>query len=483
MIDPITRHSVHVLRQAGISLRKIARQLKISKAAICRILHEPDASPDPIVVQAPPAQPSSESRTVGRPSGVVAFHKIVAEILQAEPNLPGVEIVHRTRQRGYTGGKSALYELIGRLRPMRTTPLVRFEGLAGEFSQHDFGMVRVQYENGRSEVVPFFASRLKWSRWSAVDLTPDQGVESLVRALLRAFDQFGGVPLVAVFDNPKTVVLKRQGECVEWNPTFGQVALDLRFAPELCAPRRANQKGAVENLVGWVKNSFFKVRRFADREDLREQLRQWLHEVNTQRASRATGVIPAARLAEERQRLRPMPLSAQEYALRFAILVGPTGWVEFRGIRYSMPPDAIHLPGTLWLYPDTVRIVAGQYQAQHPRFPTPGAISSLPQHAAAGLAAVSGRRAKLYYQRQRLLELGAQAETFLTEIVHARQRTWKTDVEQLFDGLQQVGPQRLLEAIGQALADRCYGAEYVIEWLQTHRPLPLWEPQEAPREN
>jgi hypothetical protein len=49
--------------------------------------------------------------------------------------------------------------------------------------------------------------------------------------------------------------------------------------------------------VGWVKGSFFKCRRFHDRADLERQLSEWLTEVNTRRPSRATGVIPAVRLA------------------------------------------------------------------------------------------------------------------------------------------------------------------------------------------
>ena len=36
---------------------------------------------------------------------------------------------------------------------------------------------------------------------------------------------------------------------------------------ELCWPYRAQEKGAVENLVGFVKGSFFKVRGFQDPED------------------------------------------------------------------------------------------------------------------------------------------------------------------------------------------------------------------------
>jgi len=44
-----------------------------------------------------------------------------------------------------------------------------------------------------------------------------------------------------------------------------------------------------------VKSSFFKVRRFHDEEDLRQQLRDWHREVNQERPCRATGIIPAGR--------------------------------------------------------------------------------------------------------------------------------------------------------------------------------------------
>src|SRR4029077_8468281 len=133
----------------------------------------------------------------------------------------------------------------------------------------------------------------------------------LVRALVDHFEAMGGIPLLAVFDRPKTVALawKKSGEVTEWNPTFAGVALDLGLGVELCWPYSPEQKGAVENLVGWVKGSFFKQRRFFDDADLRTQLAEWRTEVNTQRPCRATNVIPAVRLVEERRRLRAVKIT------------------------------------------------------------------------------------------------------------------------------------------------------------------------------
>ena len=90
--------------------------------------------------------------------------------------------------------------------------------------------------------------------------------------------------------------MKREGGRIQWNDTFGQTALDYRFAPELCTPRRAQEKGSVENLMGFAKGSLFKVRRFHDRADLEVQLAAWHVEVNTVRPCRATDAPPAQRI-------------------------------------------------------------------------------------------------------------------------------------------------------------------------------------------
>jgi len=109
---------------------------------------------------------------------------------------------------GYSGGKSAVYALVQTLRVRTIAPLVRFEGLPCEFSQHDFGEVWVTYQDGTETKVHFFASRVKYSRWVEVSLVADERVETLVRALVEHLTAFGGIPLVTVFDRPKTIALK-----------------------------------------------------------------------------------------------------------------------------------------------------------------------------------------------------------------------------------------------------------------------------------
>ncbi len=447
MHDRMKRHEILILRRAGLTFREVARKTGVGLRTVKRIARQGSVDP--------PARPPA-----GRPPIALSFEDTARAILSTDADLPTVEVLRRLRESGYVGGKNPVYRMIRRLRHVVTPPLVRFEGLAGEFCQNDFGHVRVRYDNGTEELLHFFASRLKWSRWVYVELVPNEQVEALIRALLHAFDTFGGVPLACVFDNPKTIVISRQGGSIQWNDTFSQVALDYRFGPELCTPRRGQEKGSVENLVGFVKNGFFKVRRFHDRADLDTQLAQWHRDVNEARPCRATGVTPAARIVEERRRLRPLSIPSAEYALRFPVRVGPTGWVSFQGVRYSMPAETIGLSATLFLYRDAVRIMTDRHDVHHPRRPHNG-VSTLPKHATSALAAVSGRRAELYYQRQRLLEVGPSAEAFLTELVHARPHTWANDVRRLFELLLQHGPERMAGAFQQALDRGWHGAELV----------------------
>jgi transposase len=454
----MTRHQVQVLRAAGKTLKQTAVEAGVSQSSVQRIESEPR-------IETPEDLLAARERGVGRPSVVGPWRDQMVALLEAEPELPTVEILYRLREQGYAGGKTALYELTQELRPKRTTPLVRFEGVPGEFSQHDFGQVHVRYLDGTTEKIRFFASRLKYSRWMDVRLVVDEAVESLVRSMLSGFEAWGGVPLVAVFDNPKTVVLNREGGVIRWNETFGQTALDYRFAPELCTPRRGQEKGAVENLVGFVKGNFFKVRRFHDRADLEAQLAGWLIEVNTVRPSRATGVPPAARLGAERERLRELPIPPAQYALRFSVMVGPTGLVPFQGYRYSMPPEAIGIPGMLWLYPQRVRIVAGRFEREHPRVPEQGKDSLHPEDRTARLAAVAGKRGRLYLKRQEILDLGPAAEVFLTEIVHRHRFTWQAEVEQLHKALLERGPAALHRALAAANERELFGADHVLRLL------------------
>ena len=457
----LKRHEVEILLKAGHAKTEVARLTGVSLCSVKRIAQE-----NPVMHVDDRGERAK--RQIGRPSTVATFRTQIVEILREQPDLASLEILRRVRESGYQGGKTAVYELVASLRPKTAKPLVRFEGLPGEFSQHDFGQVEVEFLNGTRQRIHFFASRLKYSRWVRVSLVKDEKVETLVRTLAEHLASWGGRPLLCVFDRPKTIALKwhKNGEVTEWNPVFAYATLEMGVGVELCWPYRPREKGSVENLVGFVKSSFFKVRRFYDAEDLEQQRRDWEREVNEERPCRATGIIPAVRLAEEAPRLRALKVQPNELGLRIPVYVGPTGTVVHEGHAYSMPPESISMPGTLYLYPQRVRIVAGRYEAEHPRKFVAQESSWLAQHRAAMVSAVSGKRGKRYLKRQQLLELGEPALLYLTEIVHRRPRGWSDDVDRLHQILQSHGAEVLRRAMEEGLKQQIFGAFYVEQYLQ-----------------
>lgn len=460
----LDRYAVQQLLRAGVKAREVARQIGTSLRSVRRIARETLSEGSTDAVRGTP------QRRPGRPHVSAELRDQVRQFIEAEPTIPAGEVWRRLRDQGTPLGLSTTYRVLAAVRAtLPTELLVRFEGVPGEFAQFDFGETAVQLTDGTSRIVHFAAYRLKYSRWIQVVLVPNERVEALIRALLDSFQQAGpGVPLRVVFDNPRTVVVRHEDGRPVWNATLAQAAIDCGFTVELCTPRQPQQKGSVENLVGFVKRSFFRARRFQDlSSDLPRQLAEWLLEVNTVRPCRATREIPAQRLVAEQARLKPLAIAPNEYGLRFAVTVGPTAMVTHQGIRYAMPAAACGLPATLTLYPDRVKITTAgaRHEALHPRFPSVGVVSYLPGQRAAQLQAVFGKRKRLYFMRERLLELGPVGEAYLTELVHQRPHTWAGDVERLFALLEELGDERFRLVLQRALMQRTFGAEYVIRLI------------------
>ncbi|NET37712.1 MAG: IS21 family transposase [Cyanothece sp. SIO1E1] len=459
---------VQQLRKVGVSPAQVEEITGVSQRSIRRIIKEAEVtSLEPERV--------SEGKGAGRPSEVCEYAAEISEWLAEEREpadgpMKSQEVLARLRQRGYTGGKTAVYELVKRLRPPKQkVPMVRFEGLPGEFSQHDFGQRRVRYRDGQIEVVRFFASRLKYSRYVDVQVVDNEQQETVVRCLLRAFEAFGGVPLMGVFDNMSSAVKSREVNAdgsvkVHWTDRFAQVCMDCGLIPLACWPYRPQQKGSVENLVGFVKGNFFCGRQFKDRSDLIAQLQAWVNTVNTERKCDATGEIPQVRL--QRESLKPCGHNALTYAFKVSVVVRPTARVHYRGMEYSVPAHSIGQTVTLHLQQERVVIYLGErHLAEHPRRPANGKSSILSEHAQ---QLFTFKRGKPFAQRQILLDLEPLVEPYLTELVHRRPQTWQADIEQIYQLYEQIGRADLLAAISLATEQRCFGSEYLLVIVQSH---------------
>ena len=293
MLQFMERSTIYYLKHKGWTNVQIAECTGHHRDTIARVLRE-DVDKHP--------------QTRNRSSAVAVFDAQLANWL--DQNLLVSRMLELARADGehpYTGGDTAFYDYVRKERRARKqTPrdlALRFEGMPGEFLQIDWGEVRnMAFSKPELEghTRYFFAARLKYSRFMYVSFHSDMREETLLRCLIGCFQTIGGVPWVVVTDNMKTAVLGRNAQHEPiWNPAYQKLAVEFTFHPEACAPASGNQKGAVENLVKYVKGNFIAGRTFYDDADLAEHCTQWLCHVNTERPSDATGQEPVVRLIEE----------------------------------------------------------------------------------------------------------------------------------------------------------------------------------------
>jgi hypothetical protein len=75
---------------------------------------------------------------------------------------------------------------------------------------------------------------------------------SFLRGHVEAFEFFGGVPRVLLYDNLKSAVLERAGDAIRFHPTLLALAGHYRYEPRPVAPARGNEKGRVERAIRYV---------------------------------------------------------------------------------------------------------------------------------------------------------------------------------------------------------------------------------------
>ena len=106
---------------------------------------------------------------------------------------------------------------------------------------------------------------------------PSQNQECLLEGMKRIFEHIGGVPPRLRFDNMTTAVAQvlKDGERV-LTEGFTRFMLHYRFQADFCNPASGNEKGNVENKVGYSRrNAFVPVPVITSFEEFNEQLLEW----------------------------------------------------------------------------------------------------------------------------------------------------------------------------------------------------------------
>jgi transposase len=456
----MARSTIKFLKQQGQFNTRIAALVGCDRHTVTRVLAE---STDP------------RRRRRMRPAGLDARREALLSWIREDiPTTRMLELVRQDPTAPYAGGASTFYRFVARLRAeleAAAAPVIRFEGLPGEFVQWDWGEARVRLGGAVVKRV-FLAGRLKYSRVSAIRWRTQMDLETLLRAMLEIVEGWGGVPWAWVFDNMKTVTLGRDAAGQpRWNPAFWRFATEVSFHPEVCDPGAAQQKGSVENLVKWVKTNFLPGRSFADDDDLAAQSLTWEREKAAQ-VSQAHGQRPADLVPQERAAFGPLTTTAGMYGLYRVATVNRESLVRVDGNQYSVPVGHLGQAVDVRMLRDVIRISRdGVPLAEHARLEGTGQRHRDPAHYTPALG--ERPRARLVLERERLGTLGPEVAAYLTVISQRRRRVLGEELAACATLEAQLGPDGLRRAAAACVARGTCGAEYLTLFAGTEPALAL----------
>ena len=272
-------------------------------------------------------------------------------------------------EHGFSGSESSVRNLVHELRAERKISQVyiplRFA--PGDAVQIDWGEATV-FMNGEKEKINLFCARLCHSCAPYVIAYKRQNLESFLDAIIHAFQYFGGVPGRLIFDNARVAVKSGFGAQAAAQDDYSQLAAHYGFQPVFCNPASGNEKGLVENLVGYIRrNVCVPLPREKNPEELNAKLlakcTQYLNHQVEGRPARL-GVM----LDEHRTALRPMPRYTPDIAKKVYPTVSRYSTVLFETNHYSVPCKYRGKSTTVKAYPNHVEIwIEGSMVARHDR--------------------------------------------------------------------------------------------------------------------
>ena len=127
----------------------------------------------------------------------------------------------------------------------------------GEAFQFDWGEMPA-YINGELVTLQLAVILLCHSRHFYLRAYRCQKQELMLDAQQRAFEHFGGVCKRGIYDNLTTAVKKiLKGHHRNLQEKFVRFCSHYLFEPNFCSPAKGNEKGRVENKIGYVRRNFF----------------------------------------------------------------------------------------------------------------------------------------------------------------------------------------------------------------------------------
>jgi len=266
------------------------------------------------------------------------FKDWICEQLRADATIQSQRLREMASELGYGGGKSIFDDYVREVRPrfLRRRTFQRTIYRPGELVQCDLWepreLVAVGYGQTRRGWV--VTAELCWSRVIAGALIFSKEAPDVLWGVGRCLGRLGALPEKLVWDREGAIHAGGGRPTDEFACFCGQLGVGWIILDA----GDAQAKGALERSHRFMRSSFEPGRSFANPLDFQLQLDRWCDRAN-RRVHRTIRAVPAERLEQERERMRPLPGRLPDCDRRFATRVPQQPYVRVDRNDYSIDPS------------------------------------------------------------------------------------------------------------------------------------------------
>ena len=306
---------------------------------------------------------------------------------------------------------------------------------------------------------------LCYSRLLYVEFTVSQTMEHFLAAHEHAFAAFHGLPMRLMIDNLKSAVLTRLvGEAPVFNPRYLDFARHWGFAISACNVAKGNEKGRVENGVGYVKKNFLNGLELLDFSAVNPAAQLWLDTIANVRIHGETHQRPVALFKQEQPLLRPLNPQPYDIGRIASVRASKQFRVALDSNHYSVPAEFASQRVTMKAYPDRVCIYhREQLIARHVRSYDRHLDIEDPDHPKALLA--QRRNAREQRLLMQFLSLSRHAPAYV-EGLEQRRANPRHHLRKIVALSEIYGIDALDRAIQDDIAFAAYSCEYIANILE-----------------
>jgi transposase len=403
-------------------------------------------------------------KAASRSSKLDPFKPEIVRLLERYP-YSAAQVFQRLREHGFAGGYSLVKAYVRTVRPRRQAAFLTLAFAPGECAQVDWGSFGSVPVGQTHRQLSFFVMVLCYSRMLYVEFTVSQTMEHFLACHQHAFEFFGGIPYKVMVDNLKSAVLKRAvGEAPVFNPKYLDFAHHSGFTIAPCNIGKGNEKGRVENGVGYVKKNFLAGLDIPDFSALNPAARYWLDTVANVRLHGETRDTPTALWHKERPSLRPLPLHSFDIATVSQVRASRQFRITLETNRYSVPTHYAGQVLTLKTYPDRLCVYRGdtlvaRHARQYDRFQD---IED-PDHPKPLLE--QRKKARDHQLFRRFLTLSPQAEAYYRKLEERRLNPHH-HVRKIVALSDIYTPEAVARALEDAFVYEAFSSEYIANLLE-----------------